>query len=188
MDKKIILSTSDQAASIKTVTGWVSADGFFFGPTAADERAARYRGCTHRPCEDCGEPAEKHYIACDKCRARRQRERFEALPAEEWSGEPICLYDRDQFFFDLDDIINFCEGQELKPSDLMLTDTKPEGLHRIDEDYWCDDLPEGGELPCEVAAALEALNRAIENCPTVAYWMNGKKRIVISDDLWPLTD
>ncbi len=70
----------------------------------------------------------------------------------------------------------------------MLTDTKPEGLRRIDEDYWCDDLPEDGEVPNEVYEALEALNKVIEKTSAVAYWMNGKKRIVISDDLWPDTD
>lgn len=178
MTDEMILSTSDEAASYKTVSGWVSRDGHFYGD---NERIARYAGCTHRPCEDCGEPANKHYIVCSSCRQKHQRGRYEALPVEEWDGEPLCLYDGDEFFFDLDDIINFCEEHDLKPADLMLTDTRPEGLRRVDEDYWYDDLPEGVEVPDEVYDALEVLNKAITDVGDIVWWMSGKKWIVLPE-------
>lgn len=173
----MILSTSDEAASIKTVTGWVSRDGHFYGE---NERVARYAGCTHRPCEDCGEPANKHFIVCSTCRAKRQRAKYDALPKEEWNGDPICLYDGDKFFFDLDDIICYCEDHDVRPQDLMLTDTRPDGLRRVDDDYWCDDLPEGVEVPDTVYDALEVLNKAIVGVGDIVWWMKGSKRIVLS--------
>lgn len=181
MSDEMILSTSDQAASIKTVTGWVSRDGHFFGNGPEAERMARYRGCTHTPCQDCGEPAHKSRTVCSECSSKRQRARYEALPAAEWDGEPICLYDDNRFFFDIYDIILFCEDQELDPSQLMLTDTRAQGLSQVEHEHWCDDLPEDGELPAAVEEALAALNKVIRDTPATVYWMNGKKRIVLSE-------
>ena len=43
--KKIILPESPEAASIQTVTGWVSSNGRYWGN---DEHMARYDGSTHR--------------------------------------------------------------------------------------------------------------------------------------------
>lgn len=48
-EKKIIPYDSPEAASFKTVTGWVSSDGIFCGN---DEHVARYRGCTHIKCNE----------------------------------------------------------------------------------------------------------------------------------------
>ena len=43
--KQIILPESPEAASVQTVTGWVSRTGRYWGN---DERMARYDGSTHR--------------------------------------------------------------------------------------------------------------------------------------------
>ena len=43
-EKPIIMEDSPEAASIKTVTGWVSRTGRFCGD---DERMARFDGSTH---------------------------------------------------------------------------------------------------------------------------------------------
>ncbi|MDX5626641.1 MULTISPECIES: hypothetical protein [unclassified Brenneria] len=45
--EKIILRDSEEAASIKTVTGWVSAKGRVYGD---NEDLARYDGATHQRC------------------------------------------------------------------------------------------------------------------------------------------
>lgn len=47
-DKKRILYDSPEAASVQTVTGWVSSRGMFCGN---DEHMARHHGSTHRVCE-----------------------------------------------------------------------------------------------------------------------------------------
>ena len=60
-EEKTILFTSDEAAKYTDgISGWVSRDGFFWGK---DERAARYHGCTHVLCEDCGNPARSGFGA-----------------------------------------------------------------------------------------------------------------------------
>jgi len=46
--EKIVPYDSAEAASIQTVTGWVSRSGRFWGN---DEHMARYDGCTHRKCD-----------------------------------------------------------------------------------------------------------------------------------------
>ena len=43
-EKQIIMEDSPEAASIQTVTGWVSRTGRFWGN---DERMARFDGSTH---------------------------------------------------------------------------------------------------------------------------------------------
>ena len=69
-NKKVIMFDSDEAAQYKTnLSGWVSRDNHFFGE---DEHMARYVGCTHRKCEDCGEPTEKGWLVCDNCREKRR--------------------------------------------------------------------------------------------------------------------
>jgi hypothetical protein len=47
-EEKVVMYESSEAASIQTVTGWVGADGRFWGN---DEHMARYCGATHRHCE-----------------------------------------------------------------------------------------------------------------------------------------
>ncbi|WP_244858805.1 hypothetical protein [Pseudomonas sp. B2021] len=47
-EEKVVMYEPPQAASIQTVTGWVGADGRFWGK---DEHMARWCGATHRHCE-----------------------------------------------------------------------------------------------------------------------------------------
>ena len=64
-DKKRILYDSPEAASVQTVTGWVSSRGMFCGN---DEHMARHHGSTHRVCEknlDHGEHETRGY--CEVC-------------------------------------------------------------------------------------------------------------------------
>lgn len=47
--KPIIMYDSPEAASLKTVTGWVYEDGRLFGQ---DENLARFCDATHRSCKN----------------------------------------------------------------------------------------------------------------------------------------
>lgn len=80
-DKKIIMEDSPEAASIKTVTGWVSSTGRFWGD---DERMARFDGSTHKRC-DCG-AVIAHRSYCRACSDRKEAEKWEAMPEAEWDG------------------------------------------------------------------------------------------------------
>lgn len=73
MDNKVIMRDSPEAASLQTVSGWVSRHGRFFG---SDESIARYDGCTHVACSRCGAATEKRWTACTECRSQNSNPRW----------------------------------------------------------------------------------------------------------------
>lgn len=169
-EEVIIFEDSADAAQIKTVTGWVSRIGRFWGD---DERMARYDGCTHRRC-DCGEVFEIRSY-CRKCSSKRDREKYLSMPRKVWSGEPICLYDGDKYFFEEDELLYYCEENECQPKDLDLVFCTPEFAKEIDpNDYYSDELPEDGEVPPAIAEAFQKLNAAIMECKDPLCWYPGK--------------
>ena len=89
---EIILDTSEKAAKfVENISGWVDCNGRFFGNSKNSESAARYSGCTHQACNDCGEPAEKMYTVCPPCREKRDVERYAQRELEEWD-EKVPVY------------------------------------------------------------------------------------------------
>ena len=170
MDKQIILNTDKNAAEYRTdISGWVSRDGIFFGK---DERTARWSGCTHVKCEDCGEPVEKSRLVCNKCHDNRLIKKHEQLPVKEWD-ETGMLYSTalEKYYSSWDETECDTEEYGISMKDMLLVICKPQYLHQIDTDIWCDDLPdESDELPDEVEIALEKLNTAIRNAPPVSYY------------------
>ena len=167
MSNKIIMFDSPEAATYRTdIKGWVSSDGRFYG---GDERTARWGGCTHQICK-CGKLHDKHRTICDSCYAKQRTEKYYALPVEKWDGEtPLCLWDDDRFFFDEGSLLDWLADQE-EGTEVQLVKCKPGRLHYVDEDIWCDDLPEDGELPEEVASKLAELNEAIKRAEPVCWW------------------
>ncbi len=159
-EQKIIMYASDEAAKQMTVTGWVSSTGRFWG---RDEHMARYEGSTHRLC-DCGEIMNKGWLKCQTCRDKQNNERFLALPFKEWDGEtPLCLWHDDKYFFDSSDIDEYCDEQEVDPSELQLVWCEPMKLRKIDYDYWTDDMPENvDELPDEMLKLIDQMNEFID--------------------------
>ena len=179
---KIILSTSDEAATYRTdIKGWVSRTGRYYGE---NEHLARYDGCTHRPCADCGEPAPKSYILCDACRHKADVARWESLPLVEWDGEtPLCEFYGDRYFFSEDDVYDYADGIDEKVSELRLVVCAPNYAQEVDADYWCDDLPEDGELPAWLEDAVEQLNKVIlAHRDEPLSWFPGKQRVVLPDE------
>ena len=180
---KIILSTSDEAATYRTdIKGWVSRAGRYFGE---DERIARYDGCTHRPCEDCGAPTPKSYIRCDACQSKADVARWESLPLVEWDGEtPLCEFDGDRYFFSEDDVYDYADSIEEKVSELRLVVCVPNCAQEVGAEYWCDDLAEGEDsLPGWLERALEQLNEAIAaHRHEPLSWSAGKQRVVLPDE------
>jgi len=183
-DELVVLPESDEAAKLQTVTGWVSREGHFYG---ADERAARYDGSTHRQCE-CGAFVKKHgWMSCEKCRAAKDRLAYQGLEFVEWDGEtPLTLYSGDRYFFDEDDVYDYCEDQDLDPADLDLVVCEPEYGREIDPDDWaCDFLPEGhslSEAAPDIYQAIESLNQVIrgrEARKDPLSWFPGTKRTSI---------
>lgn len=162
----IIMEDSPEAARIETVTGWVSRDGRFFG---SDERLARYCGATHRKCATCG---EVHVINgyCNNCHNVMRHSAFHSLEKITWNGEfPLTVFDSDDYFFSLDELLDYCYENDVKPHELRLCLCKANYPRQIDSEYWCDDLSEDGELPSAMQEAIDVLNAVIEKQPPLSY-------------------
>ncbi len=182
----VILPESVEAATRRTVTGWVSRNGFFWGE---DERMARYDGSTHRKCEKCGQVAPKNYAYCDGCRLKELDERWKALLQKEWDGKtPLAIFDSDTYFFHEEDIECYCEDHECKPEDLRLVFCEPIKPGWIDaNDLFADELPGDGSDGVQdedILAAIDALNKAIEKAAPFS-WQPGDVRAMLKPEVAP---
>lgn len=166
IEEKIIMYDSAEAAQQITITGWVSGGDKRFW--YKDEHMARWSGCTHLKCE-CGKIMRKSYTKCDDCRHKLAAERYNALPFKEWNGEPVVEWDGDKYFFNEEDLIEYCEENEIKEIDLLFCIEN--NWRNIDEDYWADEMPDNadGELPKELQLALNSLNSVINTLPAQSY-------------------
>lgn len=172
MSEQIIAYDSPEAASIQTVTGWVSRAGRFFGN---DEHMARYDGCTHRPCGKCGELIPTHSY-CRDCHAKAKQEKYEAMPRADWNGADM-LYSEahDEWFQDCDRLAEYCDEHECTPKELCLIIAVPVYASEIDAlEHYSDDLPEDGDLPPEIEEAFAKLNEVIRASKSVLSWLPGK--------------
>ena len=176
MSDKIILPDSPEAATQKTVTGWVSASGYFWGN---DEHMARYDGSTHRACE-CGELVAKNSY-CRPCALKREAEKFAAMQRKVWDGEAMLYSDAaDEYFHDYDQISDHCEEADCSPDDLRLIICEPCYAREIDpNEYFRDDLPEDGEVDSELSAAFEELNKFIRESKPILSWCPGKFAAIV---------
>ena len=174
----IVLDTSDEAAKLVTVTGWLSRDGRFYGN---DERLARFAGATHKTCE-CG---EVHNIRgyCNNCRNKKMDAKYAAMQRVEWDGSsPLVIFDSDTYFFDADELAEYCDEHDCKPSELRLCHCKPNFARLMESDYWEDILTEDGDIPDALEAALNNLNDVIAKCPPLS-WSQGDTAAIVSDSL-----
>jgi hypothetical protein len=181
-EPEIIPFDSDGAASLKTVTGWVSRRGIFYG---ANEHGARYDGCTHKPCGDCGELIPRDgRIRCRPCQGTRDAERYAEMPREEWDGvTPLVIFRTDAYFFDEDELDEYCAENEVSREDLMLVICEPCRPRLVSAlDLFDDALPEEADesdIPTPVREAVDALNAALRACKPLC-WTEGKYAAVFT--------
>ena len=175
MDKIVVMRESDEAASLQTVTGWVSRNGRFFGK---DERTARYDGSTHQLC-GCGTLCERSRTKCDTCARKDRWEKYKTLATKEWDGiEPLVFWDDDKFFFSDSDLMDYCEETQTEPQDLQLVFAKPVYGRYLDGDYFCDELAEDGEVPDSILEAIEVFNAVVKAAGPLS-WRAGKIAAII---------
>lgn len=171
-EEKIIMFESDEAAQMKTVTGWVSADGRFYGN---DERAARYAGSTHSKCE-CGGMVEKGWTICETCRHKSAQERYLKLPYKDWDGKvPICLYDGDEYFWDEEKLLDYLYDHELNGSEVQLVFCDPVNYQSIDTETVAGDSHEDWEPSKELEEKIAEFNKYLATLPAHS-WFPGKVR------------
>lgn len=128
MSEKIILDTSNEAASNQKITGWVCRTGHFWG---CDERMARYSGATHLTC-NCGQVYPKSSY-CEPCHEQKRHERYLALPKATWDGVAMLYSDKyDAYFNDTEEVEQFCRTRKIKLTDLDLIICQPNYARPID--------------------------------------------------------
>ena len=172
-NKEIILFESDEAATFKTnISGWVSRNGLFFGDS---EQAARYNGCTHRACE-CGNVHEKMWTKCAQCRTKSNRERYLNLPEKEWTGEPLVIFNTEDYFFHENEVYDFLA--EFDGEDPEFVICEPVVAPYI-EDYGIDQLPEEmfiDDIDPKLSELIGAVNHYIVENKPVLSWQEGRFR------------
>lgn len=185
-EAKIILMDSAEAASIKTVTGWVSSDGRFFGN---NEDLARYAGATHRKCHNNPEhPIYRVNSYCEICHTEKRKVNFQAMPRKPWENEPLTINCAERFFFDADDLRDYCMENLVLPNELDLVICKPNYPSEIDgSDLFCDDLSDDGELPSELQEAFDAFNAVIRKSGPLS-WSAGEYAAIIPADFLNVAD
>jgi hypothetical protein len=160
MSERVILNTDDEAAKRVTVTGWMARDGQWWGD---DERMARWAGSTHILCA-CGKLTPKSWTKCDECRERAKEERYAKLERREWDGGMLYSDTLERYFDDEDDLRDYCFDEGTTPDALRLLLCEPVYAREIDDDHWCDDLPEDAQMDDvngDIAEALARLNEVI---------------------------
>ena len=180
---KIIMADSPEAASIQTVTGWVSSTGRFWGN---DERMARYDGSTHRKCENNpGHPPVANQSYCQKCHEDKQEKRWQDMPKEAYTPEsfPLQLYDTDRYFFDAEDLIDWLQEHDIKPESVRLTKCKPAYPDEIEpSEHFADILPEDGEVPEDVREAFEKLNEVLKKSEPFCWFPDDDQGVTLPAD------
>lgn len=156
--EKVILPSDPEAATLRTVAGWVSRDGIFFGE---NEDLARWHGATHVLCSECGSATAKGFTICESCRDAKEAERFNAMPRAEWDGKAL-LYSiaLDEYFSDPDDVY---DDENLEDNaDPMLVICERVEPRSLDTDFFCGYLDEDQELPDEILIAMDAFNKVVK--------------------------
>jgi len=178
---KIILPDSPEAATFRTsIKGWVSRDGKFYGDGKTAEEIARWAGCTHVPCGQCGTPTPKGRTRCDACRRQAEIARYEAMPRAEWDGKAM-LYSEalDRWYDSPDDAaedLGEVDGIE-ELADMRLVICKPVYVPQLEPDYFADETAEDQELPGPVLDAMDAFNEAVAGI--IVSWEPGKTALAI---------
>jgi hypothetical protein len=157
-------------------------DGQLYPNDLEGLRCAIYQNCTHRPCECCGEPIEKMYAHCQECREKRDMEQYLKRNFIDWDREiPLYSEANDIFFFDIDDLRDYCAEHDKDPLSLRLLLCEPilAKSHSLDYDHFADSLSEDMDTPDELLDTLDAFNLGLENYKAPLSWEPGKYRVTV---------
>jgi hypothetical protein len=170
--EQVVNFDSPEAAKLTTVTGWMSREGRFYGN---DERAARWGGCTHTACTNCGKFTPKHCLLCDDCKRAKEDAKWAARPRKEWDGKAMIFSETTDEYHnspeDAEDCLEWNDGMTME--DLRLVICEPNYAGELTDEIFCDELDEDGNTPPELDAAIEVFNKAIKNIPPLS-WSPGE--------------
>ena len=174
--EKIIMYDSPEAAELKFgIKGWVSREGFFHGD---DEHYARWSGCTHLKCKECGSPHRKSWTLCEKCRGKKQEEReieaYTKMEVIEWNEKvPVCICGSDVYFNSWGEINDYCEEIDCTIESLRLVICVGIPLLYIDiNDHFYDVMHEDqsiDDIDQDILDAADELNELIKKAKPMTY-------------------
>lgn len=171
---------NEEAAEYRTnIKGWICKTcRRFYGDEEGAERTARYCCEKDHACDTtgCTNRAKKPYVFCEPCISRRDEERWLKMPEVEWDGvHPLCIFDDDRYFFDIDDLEQYLEETEtpIEKVRLVLCEEDPKPHFSMD-DHVSDYMGENGDVG-PTKKIDDTVNRWIDkNVPQM--WVAGKER------------
>ncbi len=179
----------EDSAHRVTVEGWSCKEcGQFYGDKEGAERAARYCCHTDAPCgvDGCTNRKSRHRIHCDSCYHKAKVKRYDTEIVQEEDRRapsnlcPLSMLDGDEYFFDLDSLLDHCEEHEIKPSDLFLVYCRPHDPPPFElSEHLSDYMPEDYcSLPNheEAAKAEDAVNRYLDANRPFSWYPDYKRR------------
>lgn len=145
---------------------------------------------THENCIDCGNEFEKRFTyekSCKDCQNKKESDKYFKLELIEWDGEtPLFDYESDnEYFFSLDEVSDYCDENDLKPTDLMLVTCVKTSFPAVDLETITDSgeiVHEDWEPSKEFEDKLKEFNAWLTNQNTNT-WLPGNKRVSISEHL-----
>lgn len=178
MSDKII--TPDMPEALKevkeNVNVYISRDGKGY----LDEQTARWAGATHLRCKQCETGfTTKGWTICESCRGAKEKTKMEKK-IDQWNKLPetslpdeyamfYCIVHNDFMRADDESICEYCEENDLKPSDLRLVLASKTSMRQIDYDFFCDDVHEDHEFSAEFDSKLKEFNAFLSNYDTTTY-------------------
>ncbi len=174
-EKKILMDSPEAAEFVENIKGWVSSKGLFYGNNKTSECLARFNGCTHRFCENCGEETAKSYKICPACREKRAVEKYNNMPRKKYSSEYLYSDAADRYFADYESMVDYCEAEECTLESLRLIICEPSKIKEVDADCHLEEIiPDDGELPQDIYDAFEELNCFLRNYVTPISYIPGE--------------
>jgi len=167
-----IFPDSPEAATRRTITGWVSRDGRFYGD---DEHLARWAGATAIRCEQCHKPTDsKSFTKCETCRGAGDAEKFAKAERAPYTEGMLYSDSHDRYFVDPAEAREFAEDNGITLESMRLYLCTPNWARHLDEDFFVDELPEDGEVPDELKIAMDAFNHAVKAYRRPLSWAPSK--------------
>lgn len=126
---------------------------------------------------------------CEECHRESRQADFAKMEHVVWAGEPLVIFDSDQYFFDAESLADYCWENSVLPSELQLIICDPNYPPEFDIEQHCEEIIPDGEdyysLSQEIRDAADALNKAIKQSAPVS-WSSSDQVAIVSDDM--LTD
>lgn len=180
---RVILSTDEGIVESVSVKGWKD----IHGKIHLSEYFAKEASITHRTCT-CGKvypiKGSRSNTICNDCFNENITKRYNALPYKEWDGKTPLYSDLcDKYFFDADELLDYCYDEEIDISTLRLIICEPNYYREINADYWADEMSEDQEdIDSTLKEELNKLNQLIKTLPPLS-WSPSKYRTDYNDSI-----